>query len=273
MNDQLINLPELTYVQYEVIHNVMSFAIASMFAGALFFFFARTNVAPKYRPAMLITALVPAIACYHYFRIYDSFGASYTLSDGSYIPSGIPFNDAYRYMDWLLTVPLLVIELVAVLGLATAVTRRLSTKLAVAAALMIALGYPGEISSTLGTQWLFWILSMIPFLYILFVLFTEFSKHYQDQPDEVRPLVSKARLVILITWSFYPLAYLAPMFMEGNPAAGETALQIGYTIADITAKVGFGIFIYFVAVAKTRADGWTPEGTRGLASQSQPASA
>ena len=248
-------MPTLTPAEFSLIYNVMSLCIASMFAGALFLFFSRSQVAPKYRPALLISALVPTIACYHYFRIAHSFDAAYMLQDGSYVPSGQPFNDAYRYADWLLTVPLLVIELVAVMGLSKAMTRSLATKLSVAAALMIALGYPGEIATESGTAWLWWVLSMIPFLYIMVTLFTKFGAAVAGQPDNVQPLVTKARGLILITWSFYPIAYLAPYLGLGG-ATGEAALQVGYTIADITAKVGLGVYIYFIAREKSEADGY-----------------
>jgi bacteriorhodopsin len=243
-------------MEYSVITNMMSFSIAAMFAGALFFFFSRQTVAPRYRTAMLITALVPAIACYHYVRIQTSFADAYALENGRYVPTGAMFNDAYRYADWLLTVPLLVIELVAVCALSKVKTRSLSTKLAVAAAVMILLGFPGEIASNPFVKILWWILSMIPFVYILKVLFNEFTQSVNDQPKPVKPLIYWARNVIVITWAFYPIAYLAGLV---TGSLGETVLQVGYTIADITAKVGLGIFIYFIAVAKSEADGWSAD--------------
>lgn len=248
-------MPTLTPAEFSLVYNVMSLCIASMFAGALFFFFSRSQVAPKYRPALLISALVPTIACYHYFRIADSFASAYVLQAGSYVASGALFNDAYRYADWLLTVPLLVVELVAVLGLAKLETRTLSTRLSIAAALMIVLGYPGEIATDSGTAWLWWVLSMIPFLYIMATLFTRFGNAVNSQPSSVQPLVNKARGLVLITWSFYPIAYLAP-YLGLSGSAGEVALQVGYTIADITAKVGLGIYIYFIAREKSDADGY-----------------
>ncbi len=248
-------MPTLSPNEYSLITNVMSLCCAAMLAGALFFFYSRSQVAPKYRPALLVSALVPTIACYHYFRIYESFSHAYTLTNGLYVASGLPFNDAYRYADWLLTVPLLVIELVAVLALAPDVSRKLILKLSTAAALMIALGYPGEVSHEATTRWIFWGLSMTPWLFIMVTLFTEFSQAISRQSDEVRKLVGSARGLLLITWSFYPIAFLAPMVgLSGSTA--ECGLQVGYTIADIVAKVGLGIFIYIIAMAKSDAEGY-----------------
>lgn len=246
-------MPDLSPFQYGLITNMMSLCIAAMFAGALFFFFSRETVGPKYRPALLISALVPAIAAYHYFRIYSSFKGAYIFDGDMYVASGQTFNDAYRYADWLLTVPLLVIELVAVCALAKAVSRRLSTQLSVAAVIMIALGYPGEVATSARVAWIWWALAMVPFAYILWTLYGEFGRAVENQPQTAKPLISKARALILITWSFYPLAFLAPL-IGFSGGTGETVLQVGYTLADITAKVGLGIFIYWIARAKTEAD-------------------
>merc|ERR550537_737304 len=70
----------------------------------------------------MITGLVTFIATYHYFRIFnswnDAFDVKYDAKKSDYVVSltGAPFNDAYRYVDWILTVPLLLIELILVMG-------------------------------------------------------------------------------------------------------------------------------------------------------------
>lgn len=244
----------LTAGQYDLVTNLMSLTVAAMGAAALFFFLSRSQVAPKLRPALTISGLVVAIACYHYFRIYESFAAAYVFADGMYQPTGKPFNDAYRYADWLLTVPLLVIELVAVLALAKPMARSLSVRLATAALVMIVLGYPGEVSVDTTTRWVFWGAAMVPWVYIMYVLYGQFGEAIQRQPETVQPLVSKARALVLITWAFYPVAYLGPELGLAG-ASAETFVQVGYTIADITAKVGLGVYIYFIARAKTEAEG------------------
>jgi len=245
----------LSIGQYDLVANLMSLTVAAMGAAALFFFMARDQVAPRLRPALIISGIVVAIAGYHYFRIYGSWTAAYELAGGSYQPTGKPFNDAYRYADWTLTVPLLVIELVAVLALAKAVARSLTWRLATAALLMILLGYPGEVSADPMTRWIWWGAAMIPWVYIMFILFTQFSRAIERQPVSVRKLVSNARLLILLTWAFYPIAYLGPELGLQGPAA-ETFVQVGYTIADIFAKVGLGIYIYLIARGKTEAQGF-----------------
>lgn len=241
---------ELSSFQFELVHNLFSLTVAAMFAAGLFFWASRDHVDHRFRPALLVSAIVVFIAGYHYLRIWQSWGGAFMAQDGKFVPSGESFNDAYRYADWLLTVPLLLVELIAVLSLARSEARDLLKKLVVAAVLMIVLGYPGEISDVAGTKWLWWALSMVPFVYILVTLFGKLGPVIAKETGEVRGLISLARNVLLVTWLFYPISYLFPIFGLGG-AEGETLLQVGYTIADITAKAGFGLVIYNIARAKS----------------------
>lgn len=240
--------------QYSLVTNLMSLTVATMGASALFFFTSRQLVSQKYRLALNVSGLVVAIACYHYFKILDSFTHAYHLVDGVYQATGIPFNDAYRYADWLLTVPLLLVELVAVMSLSKSESGPLLAKLTVAATLMIALGYPGEISTDAGTRWTWGILSSIPFLYILYVLFVQLSAAIDRQVEGARILIRNARLLIFATWGFYPIAYTIGTLGLGTGASTEVAIQVGYTLADITAKAGLGVFIFNIARVKTAAE-------------------
>lgn len=241
---------------YSAVYNGLSLAVAAMLAGTLFLFFSRTQVGFKYRPALLVSALVTSIACYHYFRIFNSWVDSHAVNAaGNYGLTQTVFNDAYRYMDWILTVPLLLVELVAVLGLPKEESRPLLTKLAVAAFFMIALGYPGEIQKDLVQRTIWGTLSTLPFIYILVVLWKQLGTSLDRQPETVKPLVRGARLLTLASWGFYPLAYMIPLLGNSIPyQSKELGIQVGYTIADIIAKVGLGVFIYFIAMAKTEDD-------------------
>ena len=244
---------ELSVGQFDLVYNASSFCIAAMAAAALFFFNAKAQVAEKYRPALLVSALVVSIAAYHYFRIFNAWDSAYVLQDGAYIATDIPFNDAYRYADWLLTVPLLLIEAVAVLALDPKVSRSMLIRLAIAAVIMIVTGYPGEISSTISTRLIWGTISTIPFVYILYVLWIELSKAIDRQPSEVKDLVKSLRWLLLLSWGVYPIAYLLPVLGIAG-ASATVGVQIGYTIADVLAKPIFGLYIFAIAKAKTKAD-------------------
>lgn len=244
---------QLTAFQFQLVSNILSMAIATLGAAAIFFFM-KSGISRKYQLGVIVSGVVCSIATYHYSRIYESFNHAYALQNAggviSYVATGAPFNDFYRYADWFITVPLLMVELVAVLALPSAKSRSLLKRLVVATALMIALGYPGEASTNTMTRWIFWALSMVPFCYTLYVLFVQLSEAIEQQPKEVRGLIVAARAVTLVTWLFYPAAY-AIKTLFSTEAFGEVVIQIGYSFADITAKAGYGLVIYLIARGKS----------------------
>ena len=245
----------ITVDQYNLVYNAFSFTIAVMGAATAFFFLNRAKVSPTYRTAISLTGLVTLIALYHYVRIFNSWEAAFSVTNGQIKATGLAFNDAYRYVNWLLTVPLLLIELILVMRLPRAETVGRATKLALLAAVMVLLGYPGEIATDNSTRWMWWGLSMIPFLIIVFDLFFGLKKSINSQPDEARGLVNIARWVTVVSWCFYPLVFTLPMLgMAGGNA--RAAVQVGYTISDIVAKAGFGVLIYSIALRKSEVEGY-----------------
>ncbi len=240
----------LTYSQYNLVYNAFSFVLAAMGAATIFLFLNRSQVAPPYRTAVTLSGIVTLIAMYHYWRIFDSWSEAYTVMNGAVTVTGKMFNDGYRYVDWLLTVPLLVTELVLVMRLPGSQGSGKAVRLALLALLMVALGYPGEASRDSGTRWLWWSLSMIPFLVIQYELFVGLKSSIDAQPAQARAMVSSARYITVITWCFYPIVFILPMIgMSG--AGAVVGVQVGYSIADVLAKAAFGIFIYMIAVKKS----------------------
>lgn len=246
-------MPNLSITEYDIVYNLFSFTFATMFAAFIFFVLVRLQLAPQYRGAMIMSALVVAVAGYHYFRIFESWNAAFVLEGGVYVASGKPFNDAYRYIDWLLTVPLLVAELIFVINPRN--RGRLTFTLATAAALMVILGYPGEIAGDTATRALWGFISTLPFIYIVWTLFSGLGNAMDEQPPQVRTLIRNTRLLLLATWGFYPIVYMLPL-VGVSGAAAVVAIQVGYCIADVAAKAGYGLMIYAIANEKSKAAGW-----------------
>ena len=120
----------LSIGQYSLVYNAFSFTFATMAAATLFLWLGRSQVGTAYKTALTISGLVCAIACYHYLRIFESWEGAYNVKNGIVEASGYAFNDAYRYVDWLLTVPLLLIELILVMRLSDNETSRSRSSLA-----------------------------------------------------------------------------------------------------------------------------------------------
>lgn len=252
-------IPEqLTQGQFDTVYNLLSLVIAAQLFTALYLVLVQPRVLPRYRQALVISATVCGIAAYHYFKIFASFGAAFVTDAvggrGIYTQApGQSFNEGYRYVDWLLTVPLLLVELVVVLALARKIQSSLLWRLIPASALMIALGYPGEISGDTFTRHLFGLLSTVPFLYILYVLFVELTRSLDRQPPAVRATVSRMRILLLATWGVYPIAYLVPL-LGFDGADAWVVKQAGYSLADILAKCLYGLLIYKIARVKSFVD-------------------
>jgi bacteriorhodopsin len=240
--------------QWNLVYNVFSFGLVSMLACTIYTLVSQQRVLAKYRNALVMSSMVTFIAGYHYLRIFDSF--KHASEGGKVLLDGSQnsFNEAYRYVDWLLTVPLLLVEVVAVLALAKEVSRSLITRLVPASAAMIALGYPGEISSDQNTQVMYGVLSTLPFIYILYVLFVELGKSLERQPAGVAETVGRLRLLLIATWGVYPIAYIFNIVGDASSSSFVT-VQVGYTIADVLAKCVFGLTILKIARMKSMAEG------------------
>jgi len=250
--------------QFQAVYNVLSFALAAMLATTIFLLAVQGRVLPRYRLAVVISAMVCLIAAYHYIRIFNSFTEAYVAVDQGVkgvatefnLVKGDGFNEGYRYVDWLLTVPLLLFETVAVLALPRKTRSSLLWKLIPASILMIVLGYPGEIMgadsfASMKTVW--GVLSTIPFLYILYVLIVEMTKASSSQPNQVGKELLGLRWLLLATWGVYPISYLLPQ-LGISGADSFVGRQIGYSIADVLAKCLYGLLIFKIARIKSADD-------------------
>ena len=250
-------------MQYQAVYNVLSFALASMMATTMYLWFRAFAVQDRYKSAVLISGLVTFIAAYHYIRIFNSWVDAFHYAPGKVTDgalditnptlTGIPFNDAYRYMDWLLTVPLLLIEILLVMKLDEAVFSTKAWTLGFGSALMIASGYYGELVVTgdLTPRWICWFLSMGFFLYIVFELLVGLSAATNSEADAViKDKIKVAQVMTVISWCTYPIVYLFPM-LGINAAEAVVSIQIGYCVSDIISKCGVGLVIYQISYAKS----------------------
>jgi len=229
----------------------------------MYLWFRSFSVLEKYRSAVLISGLVTFIAAYHYIRIFNSWVDAYEYKPGNIIDgamdlknptlTGIPFNDAYRYMDWLLTVPLLLIEILLVMKLDERDYSNKAWTLGVGSALMIISGYYGELVVTgdLTPRWMCWFMSMCFFLYIVYELLVGLSDATNSEADPViAGKIRTAQVMTVISWCTYPIVYLFPM-LGINAAHAVMGIQIGYCASDIISKCGVGLVIYQITYAKS----------------------
>lgn len=216
----------------------ISFWLISMalMASTVFFLWETQVVTAKWKTSLVVSALVTLIAAVHYFYMRDVWvttGTSPTV---------------YRYIDWLLTVPLLMIEFYLILRAIGAAAPGIFWRLLIGTLVMLIPGFLGEagyIDVSLG-----FILGMVGWIYILYEIFAgEAGKAAaQEASDAVKFAYDTMRWIVTIGWAIYPLGYVLG-YMAG--AVDESALNIVYNLADLVNKVAFGLLIWYAATSES----------------------
>jgi len=203
-----------------------------MVAATVFFFLERDRVVGKWKTSVTVAGLVTLIAAVHYFymrEVWVVLGESPTV---------------YRYIDWLLTVPLQIIEFFLILAAITVVPTSLFWKLLVASVVMLVGGYMGEagfMDITLG-----FIIGMIGWLYIIYEIFIgEASKINASSANAASQSAFKTiRLIVTVGWAIYPIGYVMGYMTQ---SASIDSLNIVYNLADLVNKIAFGVAIWLAA--------------------------
>ncbi|MDG1466751.1 MAG: bacteriorhodopsin-like, partial [Alphaproteobacteria bacterium] len=217
----------------------ISFWLISMalVASTAFFFMETQRVSAKWKTSLTVSGLVTLVAAVHYFYMRDVWvGTGETPT-------------VYRYIDWLITVPLLMVEFYIILRACTAVAGGVFWKLMIGSLVMLVGGYLGEagyMNATLG-----FVIGMVGWIYILYEIFAgEASKASEEAPESVRNAFSTMRWIVTIGWAIYPIGYFMG-YMAGGVDANS--LNIIYNLADVLNKIAFGVIIWNVAVTESEA--------------------
>lgn len=205
----------------------------AMVAATAFFFLERGRVEGKWKTSLTVAGLVTGIAAVHYFYMRDVWvftGTSPTV---------------YRYIDWLLTVPLQIIEFYLILAAIAIVPVAIFWRLLIASIVMLVGGYLGEagfIGATPG-----FVIGMLGWLYIIYEVFVgEASKINASSGNAPSQAAFKAlRLIVTVGWSIYPIGYILG-YMAGG--VDDASLNVVYNLADFVNKIAFGIAIWLAAV-------------------------
>lgn len=203
----------------------ISFWIISICLAATtgFFVIERNNVKPKWKTPVSVSALITGIAASHYYYMRNV----WVETNKSPI--------VYRYIDWILTVPLQIIEFYLILSVAKKIPQKLFYKLLLASVLMIVFGFLGEtgqINRTFG-----FIFGTIAWLYLLYeIFFGEAAKYKEETNDKsVKFAFDALKWIITVGWAIYPIGYLL----------NKTYMNLVYNFGDLINKVLFGLIIWY----------------------------
>lgn len=216
----------------------------AMMAAAAFFFMEMRNMEEKWRTSILVSGLITFIAAVHYYYMRDYFTATSTSPT------------FFRYVDWMLTVPLMCVEFYLITKKAGAKTSLL-WKLIFASLVMLVTGYFGEAVDR-GQSVLWGVLSGAAYFYIAYLVwFGEVAK----LAESAGPAVAKATRIlawfVLVGWAIYPLGYIigtpGGLFGAFGSADPNPWMDVVYNIGDAVNKIGFGLVIYSLAKADSKA--------------------
>ena len=204
---------------------------AAMVAATVFFFYEGMAVKKEWRLSMTVAGLVTLVAAIHYDYMRDFWVAE----------QATPI--VYRYIDWLITVPLLMIEFYIILkAVGASVSAGSFWRLLIGTLVMLLGGYLGEaqiISALLG-----FIVGMIGWAVIIWEIFRGEASQAADSNEGIKSAFNALRIIVLVGWAIYPLGYVFG-YMLGSVDAGS--LNIIYNLADFVNKILFGLIIWSVA--------------------------
>lgn len=219
----------------------ISFWLISMalVASTAFFFLERDRVAGKWKTSLTVSGLVTLVAAVHYFYMRDVWVAT---GDSPTV---------YRYIDWLITVPLLMIEFYLILSAIAKVPTGVFWRLLIGTLVMLVGGYMGE-AGYIGSMPGF-IVGMLGWAFILYEIFAgEASKISATQaPEGVRSAFNTMRWIVTIGWAIYPVGYFLGYLTGADPKESQALLNIVYNLADVLNKIAFGLIIWGVAVSES----------------------
>jgi bacteriorhodopsin len=207
---------------------------AAMVAATYFFTVERDRAEGKWKTSLTVAALVTGIAAIHYFYMRG------VWIDTQQSPI------VFRYVDWLLTVPLQIVEFYLILAAIAVVRAALFWKLMIASLVMLIFGFLGE--AGLMNYWVGFLIGMAGWLYIIYEIFAgEASQISAAQGTEASKTAFNAlRLIVTVGWAIYPIGYIV------EPSMGAGALNIVYNLADFVNKIAFGVVIWVAATSSSR---------------------
>ena len=206
----------------------------AMIAATVFFLYEGLSVKKEWRLSLLVAGLVTLVAAVHYDYMRDFWVAT----------NQTPV--VYRYIDWLITVPLLMIEFFIILRAAgSAVGNGSFIRLLFGTLIMLVFGYMGE--AEIMDQAFAFALGMVGWAVIIYEIYAGAAgTAAKEAGAAVQSAFSAMRWIVLVGWAIYPVGYIAGVLMEG--AVGAESLNQVYNLADFVNKILFGLIIWNLAV-------------------------
>jgi len=257
--------------QFELVSHVLTLGYAAMTASLFYFILTKNDNMPKYRMSSVLSVVVMVSAAILLFMQQQSWESAFVLNDAKdgFVVGTTLFTNGFRYLNWLIDVPMLLIQILFVVGIVGVAFRKYLTGFAVSGVLMIVTGYigqffePGRATYDL-VQWLIWGLISTGFYIHVLILITQVFKQGKENMKGSKALGLFAFILPLfyVAWTIYPIAYVMPaleLISVDLLGLGLMFQQVIYTVADISSKVVYGVILNIVSTKLSEEQGFFPQ--------------
>ena len=267
----------ISEMAYQMTAHLLTLGYAVMLAGLFYFILTMKKVAPKYRMSNILSVVVMVSAFLLLFAQANNWTSSFVLDQDSgryFVGQGEDFfNNGYRYLNWLIDVPMLLFQILFVVTLTKSKFTSIRNWFWFSGAMMIITGYIGQFYEVSNiTAFLVWgAISTIFFFHVLYLMNKVIKEGKEGLPQEGKKILSGIWVLFLVAWFLYPGAYLMP-YLTGLDGAffseiGIVGRQMTYTIADISSKVIYGVLLGNLASVLSKSEHYEHESDRELVYQ------
>ena len=244
--------------QHAVVAHAFAVALGAHIVGFLYFASRQAFIAPRYRTATWLSMAVMAASGFLFYRLGQSWDLAFVQQGQQMVRTGNRFDGALRYVNWLVTVPVLLLQVTFVLDLSRDALRRTRTVLVVSGVLMVLAGYVGQFAAGKddGTLLLWGAVGTPPFVVLLVVLVPLLLGARSYLPAEAAVTARNLTFVFAFFWGLYPIAYLLPAL--SHSATTAVVMQVLFTVADVGSKVLYGVLLAKICRVRSTADGYAP---------------
>jgi bacteriorhodopsin len=257
------NLFSYSPMAYEIVSQVLTLGFAVMLAALFYFVLTLRTVAPRYRISSVLSVVVMVSAFLILFFQQMSWVNAFAFNEASGLYERVAgadlFTNGYRYLNWLIDVPMLLFQILFIVQLAKVERGRLRNWFFFSGSMMILTGYIGQFYETTNTTaLLIWgAISTVFFAHVLYLMYRVIHNGKKNMVPEAARIMGAIWWLFVVAWMLYPGGYLMPILM--NSEAGVVGRQITYTVADISSKVIYGILLTNVAQILSRNEGYDYE--------------
>ncbi|NNU15926.1 bacteriorhodopsin [Parvularcula sp. ZS-1/3] len=253
------NFTSLTDVQYQLALVALMIGYGAHFAFAPFFLGNAIHLRPQYRIVPMISAVVMIAAGLSLFREFSTLKEAYVFTGTLWLPAADTMHsNAFRYANWMITIPLLLVQLLLAMGIRRDEFMGTFAKLVIAAELMIITGLIGQFyeHANVGMMLLWGAISTLPFVYLVIAVKGVLDKGAARAPEDLKPWSGKIFLYFLFFWGLYAVAYMVPAFADEG--GGVVVRQWMYTVADVFSKLVYGVILTRYVLRLSASEGHEP---------------